>query len=704
METIFAAQGILAHHLPDYEPRPGQQEMAQAVADLLAPQAGQTLVDQEEPRADCLLVEAETGLGKTLAYLVPAVASNRKVVVSTNTRNLQDQILKREIPFIRKFIAPDLSAMCVKGRQNYLCLYRWNQLRAGEQYELFSDSNAERTTGTENSQNKKNKKNKKTKNFKKSQLDAIADWLKTTTFADRAELASIAGNSPLWQKICCHSHFCLGSDCPDGRACYLNTVRRQAAACQLLVVNHHLLFSDLAVRRNGYGEVLPRYDTVIFDEAHHLENVATTFFGFTFSRYQIKDLVSDIEQSLQAKAGRSPSGMGEEQTNTLKAVHSLDGISSQFAARFPVEKGRFPLNDLLARQPEIEQAKETLMAALNSLSERLSGLKKKTEKNNGQDEPWEQYVQRCNDLGQRLERITTLPTTDESDAGEADREKQQYIHWYERTEKNLTLSATPIDVAPDLQTTLFANVAHCVFTSATMTCGSSFSYFSKRLGIPEESTTLSFASPFDYASRCLLYVPDKPFPEPNSTGYREALHAEFENLLAHSRGRALLLFTSFQAMDLAWYKLRDVVDYPMFCQGSAPRHELLNRFAEETDSILFAVASFWEGVDVPGESLSMVIIDKLPFEVPTDPVIMARLDRIKATGGNPFFEFQVPRAILGLRQGVGRLMRRSRDRGVMAVLDVRLFTKPYGRRFLKSLPAAPVSRDMQAVQTFFEKF
>jgi ATP-dependent DNA helicase DinG len=687
MEKVFAAQGILDHHLPDYEPRPGQQEMAQAVADLLAPQPGQAFADQENPRADCLLVEAETGLGKTLAYLVPAIASSRKVVVSTNTRNLQDQILKREIPFIQKYIAPNLSAMCVKGRQNYLCLYRWNQLRVGRQYELFADSNADRGKN----------RNKK---IQKSQLKAIDDWLQTTTFADRAELASIGGNSLLWQKICCHSHFCLGSDCPDGRVCFLNTVRRQAAACQLLVVNHHLLFSDLAVRRNGYGEVLPRYDTVIFDEAHHLENVATTFFGFTFSRYQVKDLVNDIEQSLQAKAGTTPQGMGEKQENTLKAVHSLDGISKQFASRFPVAKGRFPLAELLGRQPELEQEADTLAAALDNLADRLAALKSR--KNSSQEEPWEQYLQRCHDLEQRLERIMTLQPADTPEKDQPDSEEQQYIHWFERTEKNLTLSATPVDVARDLDATLFASVEHCVFTSATLTCGNSFSYFSKRLGIPEQSQTLSFASPFDYANRCLLYVPDQPFPEPKGQGYREALHTELATLLNHSRGRALLLFTSFQAMDLAWHSLRDSLEYPMFCQGTAPRHELLNRFAEETDSILFAVASFWEGVDVPGESLSMVIIDKLPFEVPTDPVIMARLDRIKAIGGNPFFEFQVPRAILGLRQGVGRLMRRSRDQGVMAVLDVRLFSKSYGRRFLKSLPAAPVSRDMQAVQTFFD--
>ena len=654
MNNFFGAGSTLADHLSDYEPRPGQQEMAEAVADLLAAHEGVSFAEQEQPRADCLLIEAETGLGKTLAYLVPAVRSGRKVVVSTNTRNLQDQILKREIPFIRKFIDPGLKAMCVKGRQNYLCLYRWHQMTAGGQHELFADN----------------------------EFDTIRTWLEKTVFADRAELSWLHGGSPLWQKLCCLSHFCLGSDCPDATGCYLNRLRREAAASRLLVVNHHLLFSDLAVRRSGFGEVLPRYDSVIFDEAHHLENVATTFFGFSFSRYQVLDLIADIERSLQTTS------LGKKQKKVLSAARSLGGLTEQFTSRFPVEKGRFPLAGLFAERPELVQSRDTVAQALDTLAQELDSLK-------GQDEPWEQYMQRCLDLAARLENITGEPF---DNTGE---QEQHYIHWFERTDKNLTLSATPIDVADDLQATLFAGVEHCVFTSATLSTGGSFSYFIKRLGIPEQSITCSFPSPFDYAGRCLLYIPDTKFPEPNASGYREKLHDQIKSLLNISRGRALVLFTSFAAMDSAFHVLRDELPFPVLRQGTASRHELLSRFARETESVLFAVASFWEGVDVPGESLSMVIIDKLPFEVPSDPVIMARISRIKASGGNPFFDFQVPRAILGLRQGVGRLMRRSGDRGVMAVLDVRLTTKGYGRRFIQSLPAAPVCRELKDVELFF---
>ncbi|NOQ46070.1 MAG: ATP-dependent DNA helicase, partial [Desulfobulbaceae bacterium] len=282
-------------------------------------------------------------------------------------------------------------------------------------------------------------------------------------------------------------------------------------------------------------------------------------------------------------------------------------------------------------------------------------------------------------------------------------EDLRYIHWFERTDKNLTLTATPIDISEELQGTLFSKVACCVFTSATLTTGGDFGYFFKRLGLPENTQTLSFPSPFNYKEQTLLFIPDEKFPEPASPGYQQAIHDQMEQLIKLSKGRALVLFTSLAAMDAAFHALQDVLDYPMLRQGTASRHSLLSQFTRETRSVLFAVASFWEGVDIPGESLSLVIIDKLPFEVPSDPVIMARINRIKAGGGNPFFEFQVPRAILGLRQGVGRLMRSAADRGVLAVLDVRLFTKGYGRRFLQSLPPSPVSRDINQVKHFFHE-
>jgi len=647
MEKIFGPDGILAHHLSGYEARPGQQQMAEAVGRVL-----------DEPDLYSLVVEAETGLGKTLAYLVPAILSGKKVVVSTNTRNLQDQILKGEVPFIQQYIKPGLKALCVKGRQNYVCLYRWNQYRSTRQKELFDDK-------------------------KDGQ---IADWLTQTKFGDRSELKWLTAGSPVWQKICCLSHFCLGSDCPDSSACFLNRLRREAAKSDLLVVNHHLLFSDLTVRRSGYGEVLPRYEAVIFDEAHHIEEVATTFFGFSFTRYQVLDLVADIERSALSELV----GDKKKQKAVLAAARSVDGYLEHFFSLFPSEKGRFPFNGLLEKQAGLTSSRDVLFSSLERLADEMAGM-------TGLEEPWGQYEARSLDLAARLQAITAERYSDVPD------EEVHSVHWYERREKNLVLSSTPIDVADDLRETLYSMVQSTVFTSATLSTHGDFSYFMQRLGLSEHTETISFPSPFDYANRSILYVPDKHFPEPNAPGYGDELHGQIERLVKISGGRALVLFTSIQAMDKAYSALQDRLEFPLLVQGEASRHELLTKFASQHESILFAVASFWEGVDIPGESLSLVIIDKLPFEVPTDPVIMARINRVRAAGGNPFFDFQVPRAILSLRQGVGRLMRSTSDRGVIAVLDVRLFTKGYGRHFIKSLPPSPLFRDIKQVQTFFAK-
>ena len=651
MEEIFGPTGVLALHLPGYEPRTGQREMATAIAELLS-----TSTDPEEStgQASSLAIEAETGLGKTLAYLIPAVLSGKKVIVSTNTRNLQDQILEREIPFIRQYIDPGLKAICVKGRQNYLCLYRWHQQCTGDQGELFTGSAAEKISG----------------------------WIDQTRFGDRAELDWLSSRSPLWQKICCQSHFCLGSDCPEGHHCFLNRLRREAAACKLLVVNHHLLFSDLAVRRGGYGEVLPRYEVVIFDEAHHVEKVATRFFGRSFSRYQVKDLAADLERS--SGEGLEPG----QRRDLLRKTNRLSGRMEQFVSLFPEKQGRFPLDGMLQTASPLMEKRDLLLSAFDALAETLDSF------GSGR-EPWVQYGVRCRELQAELEFICTVSFDDLPE------EEVRYVHWFERREKNLLLSATPIDVSMELQASLFSMAGACVFTSATLTAGGDFNYFFGRLGLAEDTPALSFPSPFNYADRTLLYIPEDTFPEPVGRDYLQKLHAQILQLIEAAGGRALVLFTSFKAMDMAFRALEEVIAFPVFRQGDAPRHELLRRFSREVDSVLFAVASFWEGVDIPGESLSLVIIDKLPFEVPSDPVIMARMNRITAGGGNPFFDFQVPRAILTLRQGVGRLMRKSEDRGVIALLDVRLFTKGYGRRFRSSLPPSPIVRDLQAVTTFF---
>lgn len=651
MDSVFGPGGLLDRQVAGYTCRPGQLEMARAVDGFLA----RNNADESNGQAASLVIEAETGLGKTLAYLVPAVLSGRRVVVSTNTRNLQDQILEREIPLIRHYIAPDLRALCVKGRQNYLCLHRWRQLAAGGQLDLFEEN-----AGT-----------------------AIDQWVNKTVHGDRSELGWLSATSPLWQKICCLSHSCLGANCPEASSCFLNRLRRDAAASRLLIVNHHLLFSDLAIRKTGYGEVLPRYDTVIFDEAHHIEQVATTFFGFTFSRYQIIELAGDVERSAESEAG------AEEKKQLLQAATRLLVAVERFTAAFPPARGRFLLNSLNSQSAAITTIRDDLLIALQHLEKSLASLPPN-------DGPWNLYLDRTLDLQARLEMILAeqfddLPITE-----------VRYTYWYERHERNLSLFATPVDVAPELQTSLFATTRRCVFTSATLTTGSRFNYFLERLGLAEDTPTLALASPFDYQQRTRIFIPDTDFPEPAAPRYTQALHTCMETLINHAQGRTLALFTSFQAMNQAWQSLRDRLPYPVLVQGEAPRRVLLDRFSRITESILFAVASFWEGVDIPGESLSLVIMDKLPFEVPSDPVIMARINRIKAEGGNAFADFQIPRAILTLRQGAGRLMRTTSDRGVIAIMDTRLCTKGYGRLFLRSLPPAPVTRCLEEIEEFFQ--
>ncbi len=653
IDKIFTSNGILAQHLKGYEPRPGQSEMAEAVHNILT---SNTDIKVEFDQADCLVAEAETGLGKTLAYLIPAALSGRKVIISTNTRNLQDQILDREIPFIQNYILPDLKAMCIKGRQNYLCLNRWHQTHTEKQSSLFRE---------------------------KGDKDLINEWIDNTNYGDRSELSWLKSASPLWQKICCQSQTCSGSECPEKARCFLNRLRKDAAACNLLIVNHHLLFSDLAVRKTGYGEVLPRYEAVVFDEAHHVENVATTFFGHSFSKYQVNDLVGDML--------RSTSVLTEKEKKTTSALATaLTADTEALGILFPMEKGRFPLDQFISQKPAVEVATAKVSDSLNRLAEMAEKLP-----SNG--EPWDHYANRCYELDSRLTLITADLFNESID------NETHYTYWFERTDRNLTLNATPIDVSQELKDTLFSATAACVFTSATLRTGSSFTYFLKRLGLSEDTQTFCFPSPFDYANRTLLYIPKNSFPEPASPAYQQQAQDQIKLLVQASQGRALILFTSFRAMESAFEYLKDTCPYPMLMQGDAPRHVLLQRFFDDSDSVLFGVSSFWEGVDVPGNSLSLLIIDKLPFEVPSDPVIMARINKIKANGGNPFFDFQVPRAILSLRQGVGRLMRTTKDKGVIAILDIRLYSKGYGRRFLKSLPPSPITRTPEQVTDFFRK-
>ncbi len=642
-QEVFKPEGLLSTVLHKYEHRSGQLDMASAVAQAL--EGGK------------LAVEAETGIGKTLAYLIPAVLSRQKVVISTNTLNLQEQILRSEIPFIQEHIDPELSALCVKGRQNYLCLYRWQQFAVHPQLEMFAPE----------------EKRKK-----------IEDWLDSTTTGDRAELTWLEDNSPLWREISATATQCLGSKCPNDKACFINELRRKAAGARLLIVNHHLFFSDLALRREGHGEVLPRYESVIFDEAHHLENVATNFFGLSFSHFQLIDLAKDIKLSALLLDE-------DKQKRIFQVAGELHTLAEHFAAIFPAQAGKFPLQELIDQHPEWEEEIQAVSEHLADIETTLSALATA-------GEVWPALASRCQELQTRLVAIAGLFEMFEGDT---------YIRWYERREKTVVLTASPIDIASELSSVLYPNVHSTIFTSATLTVGGNFSYFLNRLGLDLDTETLSLASPFDYPANTMLYVPEhtpeNPFPQPDQKEFFNRIQHIIHQILLSSGGRALVLFTSFYSMKKTYPYLIDNLPYPVFMQGQAPRNKLLESFQLQTNSVLLAVASFWEGINVPGESLSCVIIDKLPFEGPSDPVIMARIQKIREEGANPFMEFQLPRAILALRQGIGRLIRTSTDRGLLDILDVRLFTKRYGGLFIKSLPPSPLTRELSDVASFFEK-
>jgi len=656
MLDFFSPKGLLAKHLLDFEPREGQRAMAEAVTDIIQ---GTHDFDQEYGRL--LVVEAETGIGKTLAYLVPAIESGQRVVISTATLNLQDQIMNKEIPLIEAVFGKKISALCIKGRQNYLCLYRWYQYRASGQQSLFEEED----------------------------IESIDDWLITTETGDRAELEWLSERSPLWPKISAHSNQCLGGDCPEGPLCFINQLRKQAGSASVLIVNHHLFFSDLALRQAGFGEVLPRYEGVIFDEAHHIEQVATSFFGRSFSQYQLIDLLADIER--QAENDLDP--QGAERIGAM--ARGLKTRTEEFASLFPAITGKYHLKEFLSQfslsawRSEVE----LLARGIERMAEE-AGLMQSA------GESWATFESRALELRSNLLSIA-LPDSLVDDKDEEEGKESGFVYWYERRERSVAISATPIHVDSLLQRTLYRTVEWCVMTSATLSSGGDFSYMRRRLGLDESLQFLQFPSPFDYENRTLLYIPPVSFPEPSDQNFPARIGEQALEILKLSKGRGLVLCTSFRGMESLAAHLEQELEYPVLVQGRGARNALLKTFRETNNSVLVAVASFWEGVDVQGEALSCVIIDKLPFEVPSDPVIQARIEAIKELGGNPFFEFQVPRAILTLRQGVGRLMRAATDSGVIAIMDVRLFTKGYGRRFRQSLPPSPVVRKLSAIENFF---
>ena len=641
---FFSAGGVLSRSHRAYEFRHGQLEMAQAVEKAI----------QERHH---LIVEAGTGTGKTLAYLVPAIRSGKRVIVSTGTKNLQEQLFLKDIPFLEQALFPGgthkLSVSYMKGRGNYLCRKK-----------LYDLTRHPVLSGLEEIEH----------------YQAIAAWEPRTETGDRAELGSLPESSLLWHKLDARADTCLGQRCSSWETCFITAMRRRALESDIIIVNHHLFFADLGIKQQAEhapdAGILPEAGIVIFDEAHELEEIAGNYFGISVSAARIDELCRDVESSLERNRLRSPSLSG--------AVKSLRERTARFFALLPPGDGRFGFDNRGEFLEEHGNEFIALRRALVRLGAEIENLSPKPEEVFA-------FSRRAQDLNVQLGFL--LEHTDKNT-----------VFWIERRrgtrEKSyVSLEATPIDVAPILRECLWSKLDTGILTSATLAVASSFAYVSGRLGI-EHARELVVSSHFDYQSQALLYVPPD-LPDPRSPEFAARAAERIRLLLTITRGRAFVLFTSHAQMRDIHERLLGTLEFPMLRQGDAPKSALLDQFRIMPNSVLFATSSFWQGVDVQGEQLSCVIIDRLPFAVPSDPVIRARLSSIDEEGGNAFFDYQVPSAVIILKQGFGRLIRSLQDRGLLALLDNRILRKAYGRLFLESLPNYRRTTSLEAAERWF---
>ena len=630
VQAVFEPNGPLARDIADYRARPQQQRMAHSVADAL----------------ECkhtLIVEAGTGTGKTYAYLVPALLSGLKIIISTGTKHLQDQLFHRDLPLVRNSLQVMSRVALLKGRANYLCLHRL-ELLEGE------GRTGKSRTGT--------------------QLHRIRDWIGHTVSGDVMELTSIPEDSPIWPQVTSTTENCLGAECGCYDKCFVVKARRKAQEADLLVVNHHLLFADMALKEEGFGELLPGADAIVLDEAHQLPEIASQFFGISISSRQLMELLRDAEMEHIKEAG--------ELKDLPDACRDMEKAVRDTRLALGNELGRGSWPEAWKRS----KLQEAMGRVKGSLAELCAWLENEASRSKGMDACWRRGIL----LVQRLDLMT-------NDASE------EYVHWFETRTRSFSLHLTPLNIAETFQEHTRVHQAAWIFTSATLTVCKKFDHFAQRMGLSDPET-LFLDSPFDYQKNALLYLPEG-LPEPNSPEYTGAIAELAYQVIAASGGRTFLLFTSYRALNAAAEYLQNKSEFPLLVQGSAPRSELLERFRELGNAVLLGTNSFWEGVDVRGQALSCVMIDRLPFASPGDPVLQGRIEALKARGGNPFMEYQLPNAVIALKQGIGRLIRDHQDRGVLVLCDPRIQSKSYGRIFLKSLPDMPVTRKISDIDEFF---
>ena len=628
-EDLLGGEGALAAHIPGFAPRRQQQTLATAVAQALE-------------GYEVLVAEAGTGTGKTFAYLLPALLSGKRVLISTGTKTLQDQLFHRDLPAVRSAIGAPARTALLKGRSNYLCRQR---LTVTAEQGLFDSRDRIR------------------------ELEAVRAWSGVTRSGDIAELDSVAENSSLWPQVTSTQDNCLGTECPEYSRCFVLEARRAAQEADVVVVNHHLLLADMVLKEDGFGELLPGVDAVIVDEAHQLPEVATQYFGLSISTRQFTDWLQD----LKAEYLRSAADMPEFEPG-LTAFERAAG-----AVRGAVGEGQGRQEwDALANRAEIRQRLGALQAALTALKPVLDVLA-----------PRSRGLENCRDRADVL--LTRLGSFLDDDL-------RRQVRWIEHRGRHVIFNLTPLDAAERFSARMQENPCAWVFTSATLSVGGGFSHFRERLGL-EKAEELLLGSPFDFANHALLYLPER-MPATDSPGFTRAVVEAARPVIEASGGRAFMLFTSHRALGEAADILRGELDYPLLVQGEMPRRRLLETFRELGNAVLLGTSSFWEGVDVKGPALSVVVIDKLPFASPGDPVLKARLELLRNEGRNPFMEYQLPQAVIALKQGTGRLIRDATDKGVMMICDPRLMGKPYGRVFRDSLPPMKPTRDLAEVQRF----
>jgi ATP-dependent DNA helicase DinG len=628
-------------------------------------------------RGGTLLAEAGTGTGKTLAYLIPAILSRQRVLVSTGTKNLQEQIFFKDLPTLNDALPVPFTATLMKGRSNYLCLHRFQSFETEGTNELFERPE------------------------KAVFLPVIQEWVKTTKTGDRAELRDLPEDLPLWKEISAEADTCLGTECPRYGDCFVTLMRQRAAESDVVIVNHHLLCADASVRKSAFGEVIPSCATLVVDEAHQLEDVATQYFGVAFSNYRVDDLLRDAHRLLVTSPFEPHQAESLTRALTRISMHAhgfFTGLSlgrvqnpTEARARYTAEAFGEHSADALALMGSLEGLEATL-ALMQQPASGAPGAVVEV------DETVATLQRRAGELRSDLRFLMRADDPDyvfyaETRAGRAGPSGPA-------GKTGFLLRASPIDVSRIIRESLFDRYRSIVLTSATLAVDGSFAYVKGRLGL-RDADEIRVPSEFDFRTQALLYLPRR-MPPPKSPSFVEAVAREAIALVTHSRGRAFVLFTSYKVMHAVRPFIEMAVPYPVLVQGSAPRSALIDEFRAAGNAILLATSSFWQGVDVVGDALSCVVIDKLPFASPGDPVTSARIDAITARGGDAFADYQVPLAILALQQGLGRLIRHRGDRGVLAVLDPRLRTMGYGRRFLASLPPAPVTYDLSAVGQFFK--